>query len=66
MQEIHTTHPGLRDACEEGMSAHVADLTRDIADAKQRYAPDASWSAESLGYFMQSVLQGAFIFAKAK
>jgi hypothetical protein len=26
----------------------------------------APWSAESVGYFIQSVLQGAFIFAKAK
>jgi TetR/AcrR family transcriptional repressor of nem operon len=28
--------------------------------------PDAPWSAASVGYFVQSVLQGAFIFAKAK
>ena len=24
------------------------------------------WSAESVGYFIQAVLQGSFIFAKAK
>jgi TetR/AcrR family transcriptional repressor of nem operon len=48
------------------MSEHIAVLTRDIEAAKQRYAPDAPWSAESVGYFMQTVLQGAFIFAKAK
>jgi len=48
------------------MSEHVAVLTRDIEAAKQRYAPDVPWSAESVGYFMQTVLQGAFIFAKAK
>ena len=34
--------------------------------AKLRYAPEATWSAESVGYFMQSVLQGSFIFAKAQ
>jgi hypothetical protein len=34
--------------------------------AKQLYAPDAAWSMDSVGYFVQSVLQGAFIFAKAK
>jgi TetR/AcrR family transcriptional repressor of nem operon len=65
-QEIHTTHPDLRAACDQGMSEHVADLTRDIEAAKQRHAPGAPWSAESVGYFMQSVLQGGFIFAKAK
>ncbi len=66
VQEIHATHPALRDACEAGMASHIAALTRDIAAAKALHAPDAAWSAESLGYFMQSVLQGAFIFAKAK
>ncbi len=68
VQEVYATHPDLRDACRQSrcMTAHVAELTRDIEAAKQRYAPDADWSAESVGYFMQSVLQGAFIFAKAK
>ncbi|MGO9006069.1 MAG: TetR/AcrR family transcriptional regulator [Beijerinckiaceae bacterium] len=66
VQEVYATHPNLRAACDRGMSEHIAELTRDIEAAKQRYAPDATWSAESVGYFMQSVLQGAFIFAKAK
>ena len=65
-QEVHATHPDLRDACDAAMSGHVAMLTRDLEAAKRKYAPDASWTAESVGYFMQSVLQGAFIFAKAK
>jgi hypothetical protein len=30
------------------------------------YAPDAPWSAASLAYYIQTVLQGSFIFAKAK
>jgi TetR/AcrR family transcriptional regulator, transcriptional repressor for nem operon len=66
VQEVYATHPQLRAACEMGMSGHVAMLTRDIEAAKQLYAPDAPWSAESVGYFMQAALQGAFIFAKAK
>jgi TetR/AcrR family transcriptional repressor of nem operon len=66
VQEVYATHPALRVACEQGLSEHVAALTRDIEAAKQRYAPDAPWSAESVGYFIQAVLQGAFIFAKAK
>lgn len=40
-------------------------LARDLEAAKQRYAPDATWTAESVGTFMQAVLQGGFIFAKA-
>jgi TetR/AcrR family transcriptional repressor of nem operon len=66
VQEVYNTHPDLRAACDQGMSAHVAELTRDIEAAKARYAPDAPWSAQSVGYFMQAVLQGALIFAKAK
>jgi len=66
VQETYATHPAIRAACENGMSAHIAELTRDAALAKALYAPDADWSPESLGLFMQSVLQGAFIFAKAR
>ncbi|MFN8392161.1 MAG: helix-turn-helix domain-containing protein [Bdellovibrionota bacterium] len=65
VQEVYDTHPHIRAVCEQGMSAHVGELTRDIAAAKEMYCPDASWTPESLGYFMQSVLQGSFIFAKA-
>lgn len=66
VQEVYATYPELRAACERGLMAHVADLTRDLEAAKARYVPDAPWSPESVGYFMQAVLQGAFIFAKAK
>lgn len=66
VQETYATHPELRAACDLGMSAHIAELTRDVQAAKERYAPDAPWSAESVAYFIQSVLQGSFIFAKAK
>ncbi|HVC59501.1 MAG TPA: TetR/AcrR family transcriptional regulator [Acetobacteraceae bacterium] len=66
VQEIYATHPDIRAACDKGMTTHIANLTRDVEAAKKLYAPDAPWSAESVGYFIQSVLQGAFIFAKAK
>jgi TetR/AcrR family transcriptional repressor of nem operon len=66
VQETYATHPDIRAACDKGMSTHIAILMSDIEAAKQLYAPDAPWSAASVGYFIQSVLQGAFIFAKAK
>jgi TetR/AcrR family transcriptional repressor of nem operon len=66
VQETYATHPDIRAACDKGMSTHIALITSDVEAAKQRYAPDAPWSAASVGYFIQSVLQGAFIFAKAK
>ena len=66
VQEVYATHPQLRATCDEGMSEHVDMLVKDIAAAKALYAPDADWTPQSVGYFMQSVLQGAFIFAKVK
>ncbi len=66
VQETYATHPAVRAACDRSMSSHVAVLTRDIGAARRLYAPDAVWTAESVGYFIQAVLQGSFIFAKAK
>lgn len=66
VQETYATHPEIRAACDSGMSSHIAKLTRDVEAAKKRYAPRARWSAESVGYFIQSLLQGSFVFAKAK
>jgi TetR/AcrR family transcriptional repressor of nem operon len=66
VQEAYATHPSLRHACDRMLSEHVAELTHDIAAAKNRYAPDATWDPQSVGYFIQCVLQGGFIFAKAK
>jgi TetR/AcrR family transcriptional repressor of nem operon len=66
VQETYATHPDIRAACDRGMSRHIAELTRDMAAAKKLYAPKARWSAASAGYFIQSVLQGSFVFAKVK
>jgi TetR/AcrR family transcriptional repressor of nem operon len=66
VQEVHATHPGLRDACAAEMTSHVDMLARDLAAAKRKHAPGAAWGAKGVAYFMQSVLQGAFILAKAK
>ena len=66
VQETYSTHPAVREACDLGMSAHIAGLTRDLEAAKRLHAPKAEWSAESVGYFIQAVLQGSFVFAKVK
>jgi TetR/AcrR family transcriptional repressor of nem operon len=65
IQETYSTHPDIRKACDRGMSSHIAALTRDVEAAKRLHAPKAAWSAQSVGCFIQTVLQGAFIFAKA-
>ena len=65
VQETYATNPKIRSACERALASHIDTLTRDVQAAKDLYAPDAGWSAESVGYFIQAVLQGSFIFAKA-
>jgi len=66
VQEAYLTHPAIREACDRHISAHAATVAKDIAEAKRLYAPKASWTPESLAFYTQAVLQGAFILAKAK
>ena len=66
VQEAYDTHPAIRRACDTYISAHAAEVAKDIAAARTRYAPEASWSVEGLALYTQAVLQGAFVLAKAK
>jgi TetR/AcrR family transcriptional repressor of nem operon len=65
VQETYDTHPHLRSACLRALNSHIDTLARDAAQAHNLYTPDAPWTPESLGTFIQAVLQGSFIFAKA-
>ena len=66
VQEAYDTHPAICRACDTYISAHAAEVEKDIAAAKALYAPAAEWSAESLALYTQAVLQGAFVLAKSK
>jgi TetR/AcrR family transcriptional repressor of nem operon len=66
VQEAYDSHPAIRAACDRYISEHAERLRADIAEAKARYAPGASWTPESAALYSQAVLQGAFILAKAK
>lgn len=66
VQEAYDTHPAIRRACDTYIGGHAAEVAKDIAAAKSRYAPAAEWSPESLALYTQAVLQGAFVLAKAK
>ena len=65
VQELYETHPAIRAAAERHMRDHVAELARDVAEAKLLHAPHAPWSPESVAFHMQSVLQGSLVLAKA-
>jgi len=66
VQEAYQTHPLIREACEKHLGEHAAMLEADISEAISKYGIEAEWSAESLATYMQAVIQGALILAKAK
>ncbi len=66
VQEAYQTHPALREAADRGISGHAADIEAIIARAMNACGITGPWTAESLSLHIQSVLQGAFILAKAK
>ncbi|MGH6794908.1 MAG: TetR/AcrR family transcriptional regulator [Methylocella sp.] len=66
VQETFESHPAIREACGTHISAHAAEVAKDIAAAKLLYAPNATWSAGGLALYTQAVIQGGFILAKAK
>ncbi len=66
VQEVYANHAEKGEACDASVSGHAAMLEADIAEAMELYGVRAQWSAQSLTLYVQSVLQGAFILAKAK
>jgi TetR/AcrR family transcriptional repressor of nem operon len=65
LQEIYATHPALRGAAARHLEAGANELAADVAAAKKRYAPRAPWTPASLARFVEAVIQGAFVMAKA-
>jgi len=65
VQEVHDTHPNIRDACHRYIWHHAASLVPMIEEAKAKYAANADFDALELALHTQAVLQGAFILGKA-
>ena len=66
VQEAYDTHPPIREACDRYIALHAESLERDIAEAMVRYDTGDGWTARSLAFYTQAVLQGAFVLAKAQ
>jgi TetR/AcrR family transcriptional repressor of nem operon len=66
VQETYETHPAIRQVCDRCIASHAATLVVDIEAAMARYGVQADWSAASLAYYTQAVIQGSFILAKAQ
>jgi TetR/AcrR family transcriptional repressor of nem operon len=66
VQEVYETCPAIREACNASISGHAAKVEADIAAAMKLYGIRSKWTAKSLAFHTQAVMQGAFILAKAK
>jgi TetR/AcrR family transcriptional regulator, transcriptional repressor for nem operon len=65
VQEVYADWPAIRDACGQSIFGHAATLEEDITAAMKSHGVDDGWTAESLARHTQTVIQGAFVLAKA-
>jgi TetR/AcrR family transcriptional repressor of nem operon len=66
IQEVYDTHPLIREACEKTITDHAAFIEADIAEAMRKHQVTGDWTAQSLAFYTQAVIQGAFVLAKAR
>jgi TetR/AcrR family transcriptional regulator, transcriptional repressor for nem operon len=64
-QEVYASWPAIREACADSIFGHAATLEADIRDAIRQRGIAGDWTAESLARHTQTVIQGAFVLAKA-
>jgi TetR/AcrR family transcriptional regulator, transcriptional repressor for nem operon len=65
VQESYATNPEVRAACAASIFGHAATLEDDFAGAIAEHGAPAGVTAQSLAVHTQTVLQGAFVLAKA-
>lgn len=64
-QEVSGTHDDIRRVCQGAFESGAADFERDVAEAKLKYAPKASFDPASLGRLYLTTIQGSMVMAKA-
>ncbi|NWH07807.1 MAG: TetR/AcrR family transcriptional regulator [Alphaproteobacteria bacterium] len=64
-QEVYATSPTIRDACAASIFGHAKTVEADIAAAMEARGMERDWTAASLARHLQTVIQGAFVLAKA-
>jgi TetR/AcrR family transcriptional repressor of nem operon len=65
VQETYRTHPDLAAAGERSIVGHAKMLEADVRAAMRDHGIRGTWTAESLTLYMQAVIQGSLILAKA-
>jgi TetR/AcrR family transcriptional regulator, transcriptional repressor for nem operon len=66
VQEAYNSSDPIRAACDASITAYARRLAEDIEAAIDQYGVGHGVNALDLAYYIQAVLQGAFIMAKAK
>lgn len=64
-QEVYATSSAIREACGRSIFGHAATLEPDIRAAMRDRGVSGNWTADSLARHTQTVIQGAFVLAKA-
>ena len=65
-QELSDTYPQIRSLCANGFNEWAKMLKKDLKEAKNKYAPKASFEVESLAEHFIAILEGSQVLAKAK
>ena len=65
VQEAYASSPAVRAACEATIFGHATFLEPEFREAISRHGAPAGVTARSLAIHTQTVLQGAFVLAKA-
>ncbi len=65
-QELSQEQPKIRSVCAKGFDAWERRFGDDLAQAKQAYAPKASFDPHSVAQHLIAVMEGSLILAKVK
>lgn len=65
VQEAYNSSPAIRAACNASIGAYATRLADDVQATIDQHGAPADVTALGLAYYIQAVLQGAFILAKA-
>lgn len=65
-QELSESHPEIRSLCAQAFEEMVEMFQKDLAEAKEKYAPESKFDAASLAETFIAIGQGSMILMKAK
>jgi len=64
-QELSSTNPELRAACQAAFLSTAGDLEKDLVAAKALHAPKADFDPKKVALFYVSIIQGGLLMSKA-